>query len=155
MRRKGNFDPLARERALDALSHMRSDSLSLKRAAKIAHTTPQTIRKHVGKAVFRQANGRYAATISDRLIRHVLFPTKKGNIEIAVHGSRQASRVARYMAAIDRYLRTGDASALAEFKGQTIRSRGKSHPFLSNSRAIDRLAQAGEVSFERLYPRRA
>ena len=76
-------------------------------------------------------------------------------MEIAVRGSRPAERVARHMAAVDRYLRTGDTEALAEFHGQGVRSRNESRPFLTDTNVLDRLAQAGEVSFERLYARRA
>lgn len=148
-------DPLARERALDALHLMRSNSLSLSRAAKAAHTTPDTVRKHVGKVVVRNSNGRYSAKASDRLTRRVFFLTETGKLEVSVRGSRQASRVARHMAAVDRYLKTGDTDALAVFEGQKIRSRGEVHPFLTDTQALDRLANVGEVSFERLYARRA
>ena len=154
-RRKSRKDPAARERALDALSRMRSDGLSLTRAARLAHTTPETVRKHVGRTLIRSPGGRYAATPSDRLTRYVWVLTKDGKKEVAVRGSRQASRVARYMAAVDRYLKTGETDALAEFRGQGIRSRNQFHPFLTDTRALDRLALAGEVSFERLYTRRA
>ena len=134
---------------------MRSDGLSLTRAARRAHTTPETIRKHVGRALVRTARGRYAASPSDRFTRHVWFLTPDGKVEVAVRGSRPAERVARYMAAVDRYLRTGDTDALAEFQGQGIRARNQTFLFLTDTDALDRLANAGEVSFERLYARRA
>ena len=148
-------DPAARERALEALNRMRSDSPSLKQAARSAHTTPETVRKHLGKVIVRNPNGRYSATEFDRLTRRVWLLTETGKIEISVRGSRHVGRIARHMAAVDRYLRTGDDGPLAEFEGRTIRSRYETHSFLTDTRALDRLAQAGEVSFERLYARRA
>ena len=81
--------------------------------------------------------------------------TKSGKVEVAVRGSRPASRVARYMAAVDQYLRTGNTNALDEFRGQTIRARNVTYHFLTDLPALDRLAHAGEVSFERLYVLRA
>jgi hypothetical protein len=134
---------------------MRAKKLSLTRAARVARTTRATVRKYGHQAVIKTPGGRYAVTPSDRLTRHIWILTERGRVEIAVRGSRQAERIARHMAAVDRYLRTGDAEALAEFQGQRVRSRYEAHPFLTDTQVLDRLAHAGEVSFERLYARRA
>jgi len=154
-KRTTQADSGARARALEALSRMRSEGLSLTRAAQAAHTTPATVRRFVGSAVTRQRNGRYAAKPSDRLTRHVWFLTRDGPVEVALRGSRPAERVASYMAAVDRYLKTGDTDGLAAFEGRSVRSRNQAHLFLTDTEAIDRLANAGEVSFDRLYSRRA
>ena len=130
---------------------MRTDGLSLTRAVREVHTTPETMRRYVGSALFRTRRGRWAATPSDRLTRRVWFLTPEGKVEVAVRSSRTASRIARYMSAVDQYLRTGETDALQEFAGKSIRSRGASFVFLTNPRALDRLAHADEVSFERLY----
>lgn len=153
--KRSRKDPAARERALEALNRMRSDSLSLSQAARAAHTTPETVRKHIGKIIIRNPNGRYEAKPFDRLTRRVWLLTENGKIEISVRGSGHVARIARHMAAVDRYLRTGDAEPLKEFERQTVRSRNQKHSFLTDTKALDRLAQAGEVSFERLYARRA
>ena len=145
----------ARERAFEVLHLMRSKGRSLTAAAREARTTIQTARKYVPAALQQSPGGRYAATPSDRYTRRVWHLTPKGKEEVAIRGSRAAERVAAYMAAVDWYLRTGDTSRLAEFRGEGIRSGKKLFPFLTNSAALDRLAQAGEVSFERLYTRRA
>ncbi len=110
--RRARTESEARERSLEALQQMRSEGLSLTRAARQSHTTPATVRKYVGSAVRQTRGGRYVATPSDRLTRRVWFLTKAGKVEVAVRGSRPASRVARYMAAVDRYLRTGETSDL-------------------------------------------
>jgi hypothetical protein len=153
--RKSRNDPVARERMFEAVQLMRSKGYSLTRAAREAHTTAETIRKYGGSALTRSKNGRYAATTSDRLSRRVWFFTSTGKVEVSVRGSKVASRVAQYMAAADRFLTTGDARPLAAFEGQVIRSGKKSFPFLTDTEALERLANAGEVSFERLYVRRA
>jgi hypothetical protein len=134
---------------------MRTKGLSLTRAAREAHTTPETVRKYVPQAINRSKSGRYAATVSDRLTRHVWLLTETGKVEVAVRGSRPASRVARYMAAVHRYLETGDRGPLDKFQGKAIHARNQKYFFLTDSEALDRLANAGEVSFERLYVMRA
>jgi hypothetical protein len=134
---------------------MRTKGVSLTRAAREAHTTPETVRKYVPQAIKKSKGGRYAATASDRLTRHVWLLTETGKVEVAVRGSRPAARVARYMAAVDHFLRTGDSKPLDKFHGQAIHARNQKYLFLTDSEALDRLANAGEVSFERLYSRRA
>jgi len=148
-------DPLARERSLEALQLMRSEGLSLNKAARKAGTTVPTVLKRVPRALRRTRRGRYEATPSDRYTRHLWALTPEGTVEVAVRGSRQAELLASYMAAVDWYLKKGDASRLAAFRDKGIRSSGRSFPFVTNTAALDKLAHAGEESFERLYARRA
>jgi len=152
--RRCRKDLAARGRSFEALRLMRS-GLSLTQAAPRAHTTPETVRKYVGSALNRLSNGRYIATRSDRFTRRVWLLTPNGKVEIAVRGSRPASRVALHWAAVDRYLRDGDTEGLAEFKGQGVRSRNRTYPFLTDTKVLERLTHADEVSFERLYVLRA
>lgn len=63
--------------------------------------------------------GRIRATKSDRLVRYLQIPGPDGPIEIAAHGSREASEVARYKAAVNRFL-AGDLNALAPWHGKKI-----------------------------------
>ncbi len=153
--RKSRKDPLARERGFEVLQLMRSKGYSLTRAAREAHTTRETTRKHVGQALTRSKSGRYAATASDRLTRRVWFLTKTGKVEVSVRGSRVASRVAQHSAAVHHFLTTGDSGPLDAFQGQAIRSRNQIYFFLTDSEALEQLANAGQVSFERLYVLRA
>jgi len=149
--RKSRKDPFARERTLEALQRMRSDGLSLTRATRVAGTTPATARKYVGSALKRTPSGRWAPTRSDRLTRYIRMLTKDGVEEVRVRGSNPASRVARHMAAVDRYLRSGEIEALAEFHGQSIQAGRVTYPFITDEATLERLHAAGEVSFERLY----
>jgi hypothetical protein len=146
---------LARERALETLQLMRSKGYSLTRAAREAHTTSETTRKNVGRALKRSKNGRYAATASDRLTRRVWFLTQTGKVEVSVRGSRAASQVALHSAAVHQFLKTGYSGPLDAFQGQAVRSRNQTYFFLTDTEALEQLANAGEVSFERLYSRRA
>ncbi len=148
-------DPEARERALVVLHRMRADGLSLTRAARESQTTLQTVRKYVGSALTRSPGGRYVPKASDRLARRIWLLTPRGKVEISVRGSNAASRVARYMAAVDQYLKKGETDGLLEFEDKSIRAGKVSYPFVTDPRLLDRLAQAGEVSFDRLYVLRA
>jgi hypothetical protein len=155
--RRGRFskDPGARERSFEVLQLMRSEGLPLTPAARKAGTTVPTVLKHAPRALIRTPSGRYEVTPSDRYTRHLWTLTPEGTAEVAVRGSRQAELLASYMAAVDWYLRRADASRVAAFEGMGIRSRGRFYPFITDTAVLDRLAKAGEVSFERLYARRA
>ena len=153
--RKSRNDPLARERMFEVIQLMRSKGYSLTHAAREAHTTSETVRKYGRSALIRSKNGRYAATASDRLTRRIWFLTPTGKVEVSVRGSKAASRVAEHSAAVHQFLKTGDSRLLDAFQGQMIRSRNETHFFLTDTEALERLANAGEISFERLYSRRA
>ena len=130
---------------------MRSLGRSLSAAAAESHTTPRTVRKYVGAAVARGASGPFRAAASDRLTRQLQFLTPAGKVAIAVRGSRRASRVASYWAAVDHFLRSGDWEPLRPFDGEAIRVGKAAYPFVTDPRVLERLGQAGEVSFEGLY----
>ena len=77
-------------------------------------------------------------------------------IEIPVNDSREASLVGEYWNAVDRYLRTGDASALLSLKKKRVKNAsGKNVPLLMNLKELERLASAGVLRFESLYGRTA
>ena len=130
---------------------MRADRLSLAEAARQANTTPRTVQRHVGEALKRGDDGRYAATKFDRIPRTLRFVTPRGLMDLTVRSSRTASQIGRYMAAVHKYLTTGDRRALWPFRGKSIRSGKIAHPFITDGTTLERLAFAGEVSFEDLY----
>jgi hypothetical protein len=134
---------------------MRTEGLSLTRAARKAHTTPETVRRYVGSALLRTRGGRWAATSFDRFTRRVWFLTPRGPVEVIVRNSRTASRIARHMAAVRTYLQGSGTAALQEFVGKSVRSGGVSYPFVTDLRVLDRLAHAGLIGIERLYVLRA
>lgn len=149
-RRLARTNPLARERALNALTFMRR-GMSLRNAAREAHTTPATIQRYVPRAVVRTSAGRYTATKSDQYTRTLRMLTAQGQKAITVRGSRGAGRVAEYWAAVDHFLKTGSVARLRKFRGQSIRAEKVTYPFLTNPELLKRLAAAGEVQFEDLY----
>ena len=146
----------ARERALAALALMRRKKLSLTAAAKAEGTSPRTVRRYVGSALRQKGlRGRYKAKPRDRLLRVLRVPSREEEPrEIAIRDSRQARRVAEYSNAVERYLQTGDASALQKFRGKHITdASGTQVPLLTDLDELDRLGSAGVLSFESLYAR--
>src|SRR5882724_3106070 len=63
-------------------------------------------------------------------------------------------KAGKHSAAVQRYLETGDNSALAKFKGKYIvDAQGKRIALMTDLDDLDRLGSAGELSFESLYAR--
>jgi hypothetical protein len=80
------------------------------------------------------------------------FLDERGLVAVEVANSREATKLAEYWGAVDHYLRTGDARSLRRFDRMRLRLRDKSvRRFVTDPKMLDRLARAGEVSFEDLY----
>ena len=79
------------------------------------------------------------------------FLTPQGATDLTVRGSRPASRIAKYWAAVDRYMKTGRTDALRRFQGASFRAEKVKHFFVTDTRTLKRLGYAGEVAFEDLY----
>jgi hypothetical protein len=106
-------------RAFKVLSAMR-DGESLSRAARDNGVTIRTVKRYVGSALVQdRPGGRIRATKSDRLVRYLQIPGPHGPIDITAHGSRQATAIASYKVAVNRFL-AGDSNALATWHGKTI-----------------------------------
>jgi hypothetical protein len=79
---------------------------------------------------------------------------RKGPAEVATRDFRQASKAGKHSAPVQRYIETGDNSALAKFKGKYIvDAQGKRIALMTDLDELDRLGSAGELSFESLYAR--
>ena len=145
----------ARERALATLALMRREGLALKVAAKAERIDPRTVRRYVGSALRQKSPGeRYRPAAYDRLPRTLHVVTSEGMQTVTVGSSRQASRLGEYWAAVHRYLETGDSSRLQRFKGKHITGIRRARiPLLTDLEQLDRLGNAGVLSFESLYAR--
>jgi hypothetical protein len=109
----------ARDRALRALADMRN-GVSISRAARENGVTPRTMKHYLGSALSQdRQGGRIRATKSDRLVRYLQIPGLHGAIDITARGSREASEIACYKAAVNRFL-AGDRKALAPWHGRKI-----------------------------------
>ncbi len=143
-------------RVVHVISKMRADGVSLRHAAREFGVDPRTVTRWGAPALKKRPNGKYAAKASDRLLRVLLVPTHQGTREIATRDSRQATQLAEYWDAVQKYLQTGDTSALRKFRGKRIKDAGgKPVRLLTRVEELDRLGNAGVLSFESLYARSA
>jgi hypothetical protein len=139
-----------RGRALEALSLMRRKGLSLTAAAKEADITPRQVHRWAGRALTKRGR-RWMAKPWDRLSRRLRFIDARGLMEVEARDSRTATRIARYNAAVHRFLTTGDERALREFNRKSFSSRGVVHYFLTDSDVLQTLALVDEIAFEDMY----
>ena len=130
--------------------------ISLRRAAEECGLTPRQLIRSARTALKKGPNGRYKPKLVDRLPRVLSFLTNQGMREILVRDSREASNLANYWNAVHRFVATGDSSRLEKIRHKyIIDAKGVRHPLLTDIVAINRLANAGVLSFESLYPRSA
>jgi hypothetical protein len=134
------------------ISKMRTDRVSLRRASKEFGIDPDMVLKLGRSALRKQRTGKYVARKTDRLLRILSVLTSEGRREIAVRDSHQASMLGKYWASVQRYLQTGDDSALRKFKGKKITDASrKRHPLITDLNQLNTLGSAGVLSFESFY----
>jgi hypothetical protein len=140
------------EDTLRVIAKMRSDGLSLKKAAKQEGVNPRTVSRLGRRALKRRSNGSYAVSKTDSLLRVLQVPTSEGRRELALRSSRDASTVGQYWDAVNKYIRTGDDSRLKKFEGKQIRDiSGNRIALITDRKELNRLGSAGVLSFENLY----
>lgn len=141
-------------RITQVISKMRSSKVSLQKASREFGVDPRTVVRQGGSALRKSANGRFEAKSRDRLLRIMVFPTHNGTREIAVRGSRPASQLGQYWAAVQRLLQTGDASKLQKFRDKKIRdANGNQISLVTDVQQLKRSGAAGVFSFESIYAR--
>ena len=106
-----------------------------------------------GKSAFRTLkNGRYVAKAYDHLLRVVMVVSEDGLREVSTRDSRQTSKAGKHSAAVLRFLRTGDDSALRQFKGEhVVDAKGERVPLLTDLEELEELGNKGVISFETIY----
>jgi hypothetical protein len=139
----------------NAISKMRADGVSFTKASREFGVNPRKMKRLAASALRMLGNGQYVAKANDRIFRVVIAVTRrKGPMEIATNDFRQASKAGKHSAAVQRYMETGDNSALARFKNKYIvDAQGKRIALMTDLDDLDRLGSAGELSFESLYAR--
>jgi hypothetical protein len=139
----------------DSVGHVISkmrEGMTLPKAAKEFGLTPKTVITLGRSALRKQKNGRYVAKKTDQLLRVINVLTTEGRKEIATRDSRQASLVGSHWAAVQKFLQTGDDSALLKFaKKRIVDARRKRYPLLTDLKELERLASAGVLRFESMY----
>ena len=145
------------EKITSVVSEGRATGKSPRKIAKRLGIDFKTVLRKSGRVIHKQPNGRYVVRPTDKLLRILLIPTKKGMREVATRDSRQATLVAEYWIAVHRYIdpETHAASALRKFEGKYVTdSNGRKVPLLTDLSKLDQLASAGVLSFETIYAKR-
>jgi len=139
----------------DSIGHVVSrirEGVTLPKAAREFGLAPKTVITLGRSALRKQKNGRYVAKKIDQLLRVVNVLTTEGRKEIATRDSRQASLVGGHWAAVQKFIQTGDNSALLKFaKKRIVDARRKRYPLLTDLKELERLGSAGVLSFESMY----
>jgi hypothetical protein len=118
----------------------------------MAEKKTRKIRSKRKSSLRKRKNRKYAAKPTDTRLRRLLIPTPKGVREVAIRGFKEASRLGKYWAAVQKYLQTGDDSPLLRFKDRSFTdASGKRHLFPTDLKQLDRQASAGVLSFESIY----
>jgi hypothetical protein len=137
---------------LDVVGLMRRHPrYSLTSASDEVGVDPRTVRRHVGSALEKHGN-RYRVKRWDRLTRELDLLDERGRFTVVTRSSNQASTIGTYHNAVRAYVIRGDDSALRLFDGKSIRIDGKDYPFLTDRKTLDRLARAGELKTNDIYP---
>jgi hypothetical protein len=139
----------------DSIGHVISkirEGMTLPKAAKEFGISPKAVIGLGRSALRKQRNGRYVAKKADELLRVVNVLTTDGRKEIATRDSRQASLVGSHWAAVQKFLQTGDDSALWKFAKKRIVDAGrKRYRFLTDLKELERQGSAGVFTFESIY----
>jgi hypothetical protein len=139
----------ARIRAAQAVSLQRANpSWSLTRAAREAHTTVGTVRRHMPTAITQESNGRYRATKGDREAFAMNVVTIEKGVEgVTVRGSHKRALVGKHHAAIRAYLLRDDRQQLDALAGKQVGGL----TLQTDLSVIRELHRQGELSFLEIY----
>ena len=141
---------VSHRKARAVLGAMRRLGLSLNKAAKQEHIKPQTVLRHVGKALYRSGPGKpWKATKSDRLPEKVMILTEQGPIFTVVRSSIERTRLSRYYVALRKWRAAEDGAAeeLSKFEGLKVAG----YVLITDPDTLIRLEEAEQLDFDAFY----
>jgi hypothetical protein len=121
-----------RETALRVLGRSRRFGESLTKAARDAHTSPETVRRYLGRSGYRKVGGRWKPTRSDSFVRRMAFYEEGRERAVTVRGSKTASLLGKYNRDVRTLLEdpARDPSVLKKWEGRAfVDTNGKVHTF--------------------------
>jgi len=144
---------------LEILNRMRHGDLSKAKALRQykaenpqSRVTEYSLSKYGGDALYKhKRTRRWTARKSDKLLRLMDFPTRKGVEILEIRDSRVASQIGAYWNAVKVYLDTGDKSGLRKFQGKTIAVGKTTHRFITTPKALEQLAEFGFLEIDTIY----
>ena len=144
-------EQLARERALEVLSHARRSGQSLSRLSREHRISAKAVLKATNS--FDKVKGRWKAKKIDKISRIMAINENGKELFIEVTDSRYATLIGKYHSAVKEYLDTGNTDVLTDFEGKRVRdSSGKWHTLETNPSAIREInARREEPEFYDIY----
>lgn len=139
-----------RETALRVLGRSRRFNEPLSKAARDAHTTPETVRRYLGRAGYRKIGGRYRPTRSDSLLRRMAFYEDGRRKAVTVRGSKTASKIGKYNHDVRTFLEdpARDPSVLRKWEGWTfVDAQGRVHTFETDPARILSAVERAESEY--------
>jgi hypothetical protein len=137
-----------RETALRVLGRSRRFGESLTKAARDAHTSPETVRRYLGRSGYRKVGGRWKPTRSDSFVRRMAFYEEGRERTVTVRGSKTASLLGRYNRDVRTFLEgpARDPSVLKKWEGETFRdAAGNPHTFETDPTRLREAAERVET----------
>jgi hypothetical protein len=138
-------------RAVETVSLMRREGLSLRSAARTAGTDARTVLRYARSALRLDVRtGRYRAKPQDNLLREVRYTTPEGRTEtVLVRGSQEARKVADWQSAVLHFQRTGDDRYLRRLRYRTfVDAHGKRHRLPTDPAQIEQWSETGQIDIE-------
>jgi hypothetical protein len=144
------FQRSRRETALRVLGRSRRFNEPLSKAAREAHTSPDTVRRYLGGSGYRKVGGRWQPTDSDSLVRVMSSYEEGRRVRVVVRGSKTASKIGRYNRDVRTFLEdpARDPSVLNKWKGPTFKdAREQVHTFETNPAELRSAVERAETEF--------
>ncbi|MEM0143640.1 MAG: hypothetical protein QXL94_06785 [Candidatus Parvarchaeum sp.] len=144
-------EQLARERALEVLSHARRSGQPLSKLSREHGISVKTVLRATHG--FKKVKGRWKAKKIDHISRIMAINENGKERFIEVTDSRHATIIGKYYSAVKEYLNTGNIDVLDEFEGKRVKdSSGKWHTLETNPSAIREInARREEPEFYDIY----
>lgn len=139
-----------RDTVLGVLGRSRRFNEPLSRAAREAHTTPETVRRYLGSSGYRKAGDRYRPTRSDSLVRVMASYENGRRVRVVVRDSKVASKIGRYNRVVRTFLEdpARDPSVLRKWEGVTFKdASGKTRTFETVPSKIRSAVERAESEF--------
>ena len=139
-----------RETSLRVLARSRRFDESLSKAARDAHTSPETVRRYLGRSGYRKVGSRWEPPSSDSFLRRMAFYEDGRRRAATVRGSKIASRIGKYNRDIRTFLEdpTRDPSVLKKWEGRTfVDAQGRVHTFETDPARILSAVERAESEY--------
>lgn len=121
-----------RDTSLRVLGRSRRFGESLSKAARDAHTTPETVERYLGRSGYRKVGSQWKPTKSDSLLRRMAFYEDGRRKAVTVRGSKTSSSLGRYNRDVRSFLEdpARDPSVLKKWEGRPfVDAQGRVHTF--------------------------